>query len=236
MSHLDIASRKTETYLEKFNHPGPKRLNQFILKVMGWFFMKLKYKITVNGINHIPRSGPLLYLIKHQRFSDIPLGYSFVLTKIRRDNWSVMMHSLAKWYFFGFFLKTGGIPLTRHDREKSRKELLLAREVLHEGNALALFPEQKLHPGRMGLGKITGFKIIADKPQKPVQVITTGFKYKSKGIFRRTEVTIELGKPHLYKYTDDAELFLHNRMVEMANLCNLEYTFEHPSERQAGTS
>ncbi len=236
MSHFDIPSRNTEEYLKDFNHPGPKRLNKLILQILGWFFMKLRYKIKVKGIDNIPSSGPLLYLFKHQRFSDIPLGYSFVLTKMRRDNWCVMMHSLAKWYFFGFFLRTGGIPLTRHDRGKSRNELLLARKVLHEGNALVLFPEQKLHPGRMGLGKTTGFKIICDKPQKPVQVITAGFIYRSKGIFRRTEVTIQMGEPYLYKYTDDAELFLHDRMTEMASLSNLEYNFEHPSERQASIS
>ena len=138
-------------------HPGKSRFNSSLLYLFGNYFMRLFYKIHYEGADRMNKSGPVLLLAKHQRYDDIPLGFAVVHGRCRNDVWCVMKDSLAEWYFFGFFIKCGGIPINRMNPEKSKKFLMLARHVLYDGNAVVMFPEQTRVPAKMGKGRTPVF-------------------------------------------------------------------------------
>ena len=144
-------------------HPGKSRFNSFLLYLFGNYFMRLLYKIHYEGADRMNKKGPVLLLAKHQRYDDIPLGLAVVHGRCRTDVWCVMKDSLAKWYFFGFFIKCGGIPINRKNPEKSKKFLMLARHVLYDGNVVAMFPEQTYVPAKMGKGRTPRFSLHCRK-------------------------------------------------------------------------
>ncbi len=200
---------------------------------MGQYVMRLFFKITIEGKENLPSTGPLLLLAKHQRNEDIPLGLGAICAaNPRRDHWCVMKHSLAAPHFFGFFMKCGGIPIDRKDPQKSKGYLLFARHKLHDGQVVVIFPEQTFFPNKMGRGKVPGFRFVAGRPETPIQVGCVGFTYR-KGILRG-EVTIRIGKTTPYTKHDDAEHFLHDRMLEVAELSRLHYPHPRPAGRKAG--
>lgn len=197
--------------------------------------MRLKYSIRIEGSGNFPDTGPLLVLAKHQRLDDIPLGLGALhAAGRRRDHWCVMKDSLAAPHFFGFFLKCGGMPINRREAIKSKGWLLFARHRLHEGNAVVIFPEQTLFPHKMGKGKAPGFRFVAGRPEHPIPVGCVGFSYE-KLRFGRVKVTVRLGKTTPYGPHDDAEHFLHDRMLEMAELSSLHYPHPRPEGRAAGS-
>ncbi len=207
-------------------HPGKSRLNSLLLYLFGRYFMALFYRIECTGAENINKTGPVLLLAKHQKIDDIPLGMAYMHGNSRRDIWCVMKDSLTKWYFFDFFVKCGGISINRRNPEKSKANLLLARKILYDGNLVVMFPEQTLFFGKMGRGKTPGFRFIAGKPSAPIAVNSLGFRYK-KG-FLRTHVFIRVGPTTMYEKHSDPDVFLHDRMHDMAELSLLKYPYPRP--------
>ena len=110
--------------------------------------------------------------------------------------------------------------------EKSKKFLMLARHVLYDGNAVVMFPEQTRVPAKMGKGHSPGFRFIAGRPSQPLAVNSLGFRYKKS--FIRTDVFIRIGKTAYYDKYQDADMFLHDRMHEIAELSLLTYPYRRP--------
>lgn len=218
-------------YRKYEGHPGKRPFPSRTLIFFGRWFLRLFYKIRVEGLEHVPVDGPLLVLPKHQRHEDIPLGYANVLARRRKDIWCIMKTELAK-PLGGFFLKCGGLPVDRQNPEKSKRDLLLGRRVLHDGNVLVLFPEQTFYKERMGRGRTPGFRFITGKPAEAIQVLPLGFEYRKRR-FRRTELIMRAGPVRLYSKREDPEEFLHDCMLEIARLSQLEYPFEKPAGRKA---
>ena len=223
---------RTRKYFKKYRHPGLRRFNGWFLGLLGRYALRPFYRVRVELTEPLPAEGPLLYLTKHQRNEDIPLGYGYVLDAVRPDNWCVMKDSLAKPIYMGFWLQAGGIPINRKNPETSKRELLLAREVLHDGHSLVLFPEQTHYVNRMGRGRLPGFRFIAGKPRNALQIVCIGFEYRKRGFLRRTEVIIRAGAPRTFTRNEDPALFLHDCMQEIARLSGLEYPFSLEGKRQ----
>lgn len=180
----------------------------------------------MEGLDRISKTGSVLLLPKHQRLLDIPLGFTYVIQRARADAWCLMKETLTG--FAGFLLKCGGIPLNRANPEKSKRSLLMARTLLHEGQFVCLFPEQTYWPGRMGRGKVPGFRFICGKPERPLQVVSMGIEYRRPHRLGRTEVLMRLGEPVLYTADSNPETFLYDRMCEIAKLSGMDYPFERP--------
>lgn len=212
-----------EVFWKKYNHPGKRPFPLFLFHFLLTPLMRLRYRIKVEGHENIPTDGPLLVLAKHQRYEDIPLGYLFGLAPRRRDVWCLMKHTLGG----GLLTKLGGISINRADPKKSKQELRLCRAVLDDQQLLCIFPEQTLFPGKMGRGKLPGFRFIADRPDGPMaNVICIGFEYGPKKFLRRRSVVMRLGPAHAYDVsTMNPAQFFHTRMQELAGLCNLKYSF-----------
>lgn len=209
--------------LRSKKRPGQTWFATLSIYFFGGILLRLFYKITIEGGEKIPKSGPLLVLAKHQRLNDIPLGCAAIFAKSKRRAWCIMKDSLNIPYLFGYLLKCGGIPIDRKNPEKTKESFTFAKHVLYHDQVMCLFPEQTFFPWKMGKGKVPGFRVIAGKPDKPLQTICVGFEYgKEKW---RTTVRIRIGKLSHFTNTDIPEVYLHEKMKEIATLSNLEYNF-----------
>lgn len=210
---------------KEYSHPGQTGFPTFVLYILGKFIYKLFYKIeVVNSGDFTKVEGPVLILSKHSSNHDIPIGYPAVVDQFKRNPWCIIKKELTKPMFFGFFLKAGGVPIDRKNPEKSKDDLLFARKVLYDGNILIIFPEQTRCPGKMNRGKLPGFRFITGKPKNPLPIVVMGVEYRKS--FFRTKVTLKFGKIRLYQSGKDPAEFLHEAMIEMASLSNLEYPYK----------
>lgn len=208
------------------DHPGKKRYAVYLLQMFGTIYTRLRFKVRVEGRENIPREGSVLVLAKHVRNSDIPLGLVRGIHPVRWDVWCVMKDTLAKGGAGKFFLHCGGIPVDRKNPEKSKRDLLVARHALHAGHLVTIFPEQTHFKGKMGKGRTPGFRFVTGRPEHPIQVVPYGFDYKFHKFPRRTEVIMRIGAPTPYDKHSVPEVFLHDRMHELAELSGLKYTHE----------
>ncbi|HBS04842.1 MAG TPA: 1-acyl-sn-glycerol-3-phosphate acyltransferase [Leptospiraceae bacterium] len=213
-------------YKKYEGHPGKKRYAVYLLELFGQLYTRMRFKVKVQGIDNIPKDGPVLILAKHVRNSDIPLGLVRGLHPARWDVWCIMKDSLAKGLAAKFFLHCGGIPVDRKNPEKSKRDLLIARKILHDGHLVTIFPEQTHFKGKMGRGRTPGFRFVVGRPDHPVQIVPLGFEYKDHKFPRRTEVLIRIGLPTAYDKHSVPDTFLHERMHEIAELSGLKYTHE----------
>ncbi|MEM7183752.1 MAG: lysophospholipid acyltransferase family protein [Spirochaetota bacterium] len=212
--------------LNSMQHPGKSLFVSKILYFVGKYLYWLRFNVKVEVEEEIDLQGPVLVLSKHSSNHDIVIGYPVLVNHIKRHPWCIIKDSLAKPFFFGFFLKIGGIPVDRKNPEKSKKQLLLTKKTLHDGNVMVIFPEQSRYPGKMGRGKVPGFRFVAGKPTEPLAVVCAGYEY-GKGLLRR-DVTIRFGRKKEYTKQMQPDVFLHECMLEIASLSNLTYTFPAP--------
>lgn len=220
-------------------HPGKKWFASNLLALLGRLASVLLYKVKIISSPDLKINGPVLILAKHSIEIDIPLGYYAMLVAIGRHAWCIMKASLARSRYLGFYWKIGGIPLDRDKPEKSKHMLVHAKRVLYDldesgrrkgnGNVMVLFPEETTYWQTMGEGQAAGFRFIVGKPNIPLNVVCAGFRY-SKG-FIRTNLDIEFGPMRQFTKDDDHAVFLHDRMVEIAELSNLPYPFPQPKAR-----
>ena len=108
------------------------------------------YRLRVQGLEHLPLSGPAIICPKHQRWEDIPMvGAALPLP----------LHYIAKAELFRYpFIREllgawGGVPV---DRERPRATLSSFKRLLpllQQGAYIVLFPEGTYVRGAVGPGK-----------------------------------------------------------------------------------
>ena len=202
-----------------------------ILYFVGKYLFRLRYKMALEFPENMPTEGPILILAKHSSNSDIPLGYHCVKDAFGRYPYSMMKSSLEMPVIGTMILKFGGIPLDRDNPEKSKHDLLYARRLLYDGNIMIIFPEQSRYPEKMGRGRVGAFRFITGKPAEPLMVYSAGYDYE-KG-FPRNKLTVRFSGPTYYERGTDPDLFLHERMFELAKLSGgFEYKFKAPEGRK----
>jgi 1-acyl-sn-glycerol-3-phosphate acyltransferase len=207
---------------DRSGHPGQSLFLSTLFNVVGGLLYSLRFQVRITSEHLIPPTGPVLVLAKHWSLADVPLGKIAITKDSGRHLWCVMKESLARGPFGWFLLRQGGIPINRQNPEKSKHDLLLARRVLNEGHVLCLFPEQTIVPGKMGRGRLPGFRFVTNKPEQPIPVLCVGFHYHKRK-YRRTLVEVNIGAPRMMTAEDDPAEFLQERMHEIARLSGLEY-------------
>ena len=123
-------------------------------------------RVRVSGLEHVPRSGPLIVVANHLSNADPPLVVGWLTPALGRR-----MHILAKQALFvgplGAFLRSQGVTPVRaggSDMEAFR----VARAVLGRGDVLCVFPEgTRSHDGRLGEPK-PGVAMLATRSGVPV--------------------------------------------------------------------
>lgn len=101
-----------------------------------WWLGKSIMPCKVTGAEHIPKSGPVVFVANHQSFLDIP----FFAAQIPRHVSFVARESLAKSKLLAFIMEQAGCVLVK----RGESDLTAVREMvahLRGGDAVCIFPE-----------------------------------------------------------------------------------------------
>ena len=178
------------------------------------------HPVQVEGLEHLPASGPAIICPKHQRWEDIiavgvalppPLYYiaksELFVTPLQRE----------------FLLALGGVPV---DRQNPRATLSSFRQILpllQQKAFIVLFPEGTYFRGRMGPGKHRLVQMILKLQEQnglqPLPFVPVGLSYKSSSRSSGWSVTVRVGTPLFAPGSKQAEAFTQAVMEDIARLC-----------------
>jgi cytidylate kinase len=181
--------------------PGPT-------KPFYWFgsrfvkaFSRTFLKFRIEGLDHVPRTGPLIAACNHISFWDPPLVGS---------NFPRVLHFVAKAELFqnivfGAMLRGyNSIPIQRGSR--ARAGLLGAEDVLDGGGAVLIFPEGTRNKSgtllapRAGIGRLA---VVTRSPVLPIRI--SGSNQIRRSLRRQTLVRIVIGTPMTPPIRADAD-------------------------------
>ncbi|MBB4915993.1 lysophospholipid acyltransferase family protein [Streptosporangium saharense] len=142
----------------------------WVVKAILWPFLHFVFRPWAEGVDNVPRKGPVILAGNHLSFADHFFGALFLPRKVI---------SLGKSdYFTGrgikgalsraFFSGVGTVPIDRSGGKASEAALRTGKRILGEGQVLAIYPEgTRSHDGRLYKGK-TGVARLALEARVPV--------------------------------------------------------------------
>ncbi|MEU3531470.1 MULTISPECIES: lysophospholipid acyltransferase family protein [Streptomyces] len=163
--------------------------------------LRLVFRPRIEGLDHVPATGPAIIAGNHLSFSD-----HFLMPAILKRRITFLAKAE---YFTGpgikgrltafFFRSAGQIPVDRSGKEAGRAAIREGLGVLDKGELLGIYPEgTRSHDGRLYKGKV-GVAVMALRagvPVIPCAMIGT-FEAQPPGrtLPRVRPVTIRFGKP-----------------------------------------
>ncbi len=203
------------------------RINEMLYRVARLFFsiyIVVRFRVYIYGQEHLPSSGPVIILPKHQRWTDIPLvglAVPYVCHYIAKRE--LFMMPVIRYIMTGL----GGIPLDRQQPIKSRDTFKYLEFLLQHRQAIVLFPEGTYFPDRMGPGKyrlIQKFLVLqkqlpANNQRTLLPFIPMGITYGKERL--RPRVQIMIGQPMYCRHSDTAQRFTENIMANIAQLSGI---------------
>lgn len=95
-------------------------------------------RITIKGVENIPKSGATLFVANHQSYMDIPV----MMSVIERPVGFVAKEELGRIPFFAqWIVYMKCVLITRGDTRKALVAILQAAKLLQQGHSLVLYPE-----------------------------------------------------------------------------------------------
>jgi 1-acyl-sn-glycerol-3-phosphate acyltransferase len=164
------------------------------LRVFARLVIPLVARLRTEGLENVPRSGPVILAVNHIHWTDIPM----IAVRVPR-----ITHFMAKSELFrkpllgGLIRMLGAFPVRRG--EGDREAIRTAERLLAEGEVCVIFPEGHrsesgalipAHPGTGYVAVRTGAPVVAVGVQGTKRVFK-GLRY---GPFRPT-ATIRYSKP-----------------------------------------
>ena len=130
--------------------------------------LRFAYRIRVEGLEHVPASGPAILASNHISFCDsvfLPLMLRRRLTFVAKAEY--FEDPKTAW----FFRAMGQIPIKRGGGPASMRALESAAEVLKDGQLFGIYPEGTRSPdGRLYRGR-TGVARLALENKVPVLAV-----------------------------------------------------------------
>jgi 1-acyl-sn-glycerol-3-phosphate acyltransferase len=125
--------------------------------------LKCIFRPRVDGLNHVPASGPVILACNHLSFSDsifTPLIVKRRVTFVAKAEYFTGK-GIKGWLMRQFFLSTGTIPVDRSGGKAAQAALDTLLRVLRNGDVAGIYPEGTRSPdGRLYRGK-TGVARLA---------------------------------------------------------------------------
>ncbi|MEU4084490.1 lysophospholipid acyltransferase family protein [Streptomyces aureus] len=163
--------------------------------------LRLVFRPRIEGLEHIPSSGPAIVAGNHLSFAD-----HFLMPAILKRR----ITFLAKAEYFtgpgvkgrltaAFFRSIGQIPVDRSGKEAGQAAIREGLGVLRKDELLGIYPEgTRSHDGRLYKGKV-GVAVMALRAQAPVipcaMIGTFEAQPPGRKLPRIHPVTIRFGKP-----------------------------------------
>jgi cytidylate kinase len=205
---LDSTSLSLEEQIDLATHwarlavAGPGRMSAFFRfghDFVLWF-ARLFLKFRVEGLEHLPRAGPLIVACNHISFWDPPL----VGAVIARNAYFVAKAELFQNRLFGALL-TGYNSIPIHRGAQARRGLRGAEDILGRGEAIVIFPEGTRSktgtflPPKSGISRLAA---VTRSPVVPARI--SGSRQIRRSMLRQVEVRIVFGSPMMPPRVDEA--------------------------------
>ena len=155
----------------------------------------------VEGLEHLPSSGPAILASNHLAVMDsfyLPLVVRRRITFLAKAEYFTGT-GLKGWLRRRFFTAVGQVPIDRTDADTAQDALHSAERLLAQGKLLGMYPEGtrspdgRLYKGKTGLARLalhTGVPVI------PVAMIGTNVvNPPGTSMLRFGRVTVRIGKP-----------------------------------------
>ena len=168
-------------------HPGAV-ITSWLLWVVG--------PVRVEGLEHVPRTGPMLVVANHCSNLDPPTVGWAVGHRTGRIIHFMAKEEMRSWPVAGLLARDSGVIFVRRGAgDRSAQRLALA--TLERGGALGVFPEgTRSRDGRLAEGR-AGAALLAMRtgvPIVPVGVAGTQHLFRDRRLVpRRSKVTIRIG-------------------------------------------
>jgi 1-acyl-sn-glycerol-3-phosphate acyltransferase len=139
---------------------------------------RVVWRPTVEGIEHVPMSGPVLIASNHLSFADsvvIPVVAPRKVVFLAKADYFTGS-GVKGWMTRTWFEGLGMVPVDRDDTRAALDSLDIALDVLRSGEAFGIYPEGtrsrdgRLYRGRTGVAQLA---LTAGAPVVPVGLIGT---------------------------------------------------------------
>jgi 1-acyl-sn-glycerol-3-phosphate acyltransferase len=180
----------------------------------------------VEGLEHVPHSGPMILASNHLAVADsfyLPLVVSRRITFLAKAEYFTGT-GLKGWFQRWFYTAAGQVPIDRTDADSAQSALDTAARVVGEGKLLGMYPEGtrspdgRLYKGKTGLARLalqTGVPVI------PVAMIGTNVvNPPGSKMWRFGRVQVKFGKPMDFSRFEG---LAGNRFIERAVIDEVMY-------------
>ncbi len=137
----------------------------WIVKAILSPILRLLFKVNVEGLENVPKDGPIIMASNHVSFSDsifLPLVLKRRITFVAKAEY--FDNRKTAW----FFRAIGQIPIRREGGSASQRALDSAGDVLGAGGVFGIYPEGTRSPdGRLYKGH-TGIARLALQTKAPI--------------------------------------------------------------------
>jgi 1-acyl-sn-glycerol-3-phosphate acyltransferase len=191
-------------------------------KILARIILPVRFQVRLQGLEHLPETGPAILIPKHQQWWDVPLLGNYMPRPL---------YFLAKQELFDtglsrfFISRFGGMALDRGQPLKSLDTFRALLPLLQQKAFLVLFPEGTYFRETMGSGKWRLMQMLIRLQQKkalpPISFIPIGIRYSSQGKGKRGLVEISLGPARFESNPSRAESFTQDLLIQVKRLSRL---------------
>jgi 1-acyl-sn-glycerol-3-phosphate acyltransferase len=163
---------------------------------------RMIYRPHVEGRAHVPRTGPVILASNHLSFIDsiaIPVAAPRPVHFLAKSSYFEGT-GMSGWFSRQFFTAIGAVPVQRGAGQAALDALDQQRQLLVQGNAVALYPEGtrsldgRLYKGRTGVAFLalqTGAPVVPVALIGTDKVMPVGARFPS----LTQRVTVRFGEP-----------------------------------------
>lgn len=150
-------------------------------------------RLIVEGVEHLPPRGPVVYMSNHQGNFDIPALFAALPVQFR---W-LAKAELFRIPLFALTMRIAGyIPVERKDRRLAIRSMNMAAERVAAGTSIMIFPEGTRSPDGALLPFKKGGVILALQAQVPIVAIaidgSAALMLKSSWLIRSGEIRLRI--------------------------------------------
>lgn len=188
------------------------------------------HPVKVEGLEHLPASGPAVICPKHQRWEDIlaiglalppPLYYiakaELFITPFQRE----------------FLRALGGVPVDRQNPRATLSSFRQLLPILQQKSYVVLFPEGTYVPGRVGTGKHRLIQMLLKLQDRnglgKLSFVPVGISYDSQPQSSGWSVKVRIGRSLSVPGASQAKALTQVVMAEIARLCQGGKNLSEPS-------
>lgn len=185
---------KVDTFMA--GHGPASRCAYYVVRALVAGFTRSWTRLSIEGAEHVPRSGPFVLAPVHRSIMDTPISACLTRRRLRfmgKD--SLWDRRPAAW----FFSSLGGFPVARGTADREALKRCIA--VLAGGEPLVLFPEGERKSGDQVQPLFDGAAYVALKAGVPIVPVGIGGSErvlpKGSRFIRPGKVHVMIGAPIL---------------------------------------